>query len=73
MVNGLVDLNSKVYVASKDNKNLVNKKVKKFYNIDLSKLSNCIKVTKNMDIIFNLLGITGSPKMNIENPASFMF
>lgn len=72
MVNRLVDLNSKVYVASKDNKNLVNKKVKKFYNIDLSKLSNCIKVTKNMDIIFNLLGITGSPKMNIENPASFM-
>lgn len=72
MVNRLVDLNSKVYVASKDNKNLVNKKVKKFYNIDLSKLSNCIKVTKNMDIIFNLLGITGSPKTNIENPASFM-
>ena len=72
MVNRLVDLNSKVYVASKDNKNLVNKKVKKFYNIDLSKLSNCTKVTKNMDIIFNLLGITGSPKMNIENPASFM-
>ena len=25
-----------------------------------------------MDIVFNLLGITGSPKMNIENPASFM-
>jgi len=51
---------------------LVNKKVKKFYNIDLSKLSNCIKVTKNMDIVFNLLGITGSPRINIENPASFM-
>ena len=51
---------------------MVNKKVKKFYNIDLSKLSNCIKVTKNMDIVFNLLGITGSPRINIENPASFM-
>lgn len=50
----------------------MNKKIKKFFNIDLSNLKNCIKVTKDIHIVFNLLGITGSPKINIENPASFM-
>ncbi len=68
----LINLGAKVKVASKDKKNLVNKKVKKFYNLDLTNLKNCIKITKNIDIVFNLLGITGSPKINIEHPASFM-
>ena len=68
----LINQGAKVNVASKDNKNLVNKKVRKFYNVDLSNLKNCIKITKKIDIVFNLLGITGSPRTNIENPASFM-
>lgn len=72
LVNKLIKLGANVSVASKDDKNLVNKKVKKFYNLDLSNIKNCIKVTKNSDFVFNLLGITGSPKINIEHPASFM-
>ena len=72
LVKRLINLKSEVYIASKDNKKLANKNIKRFYNVDLSQIKNCIKVTKNMDIVFNLLGITGSPKMNIENPASFM-
>lgn len=72
LVSQLIKYDSIVYVASKDNKQLVNKKIKKFFKIDLSNLKNCIKVTKDIDIVFNLLGITGSPKINIENPASFM-
>lgn len=72
LVNMLLKLNAKVFVASRDNKSLVNKKVFKFYNTDLSVLKNCIKVTKKIEIVFNLLGITGSPKINIEHPASFM-
>ena len=72
LVQMLINFGAKVNIASRDNKNLVNKKAKKFYNLDLSNLKNCIKITKNVDIVFNLLGITGSPKTNIENPASFM-
>jgi len=72
LVKQLIGLKANIYIASKDNKKLVNKKIKKFYNTDLTILKNCVKVTKNMDIVFNLLGITGSPKINNENPASFM-
>lgn len=72
LVNKLVNYGAIVYVASKDNKLLANKKIKKFYNIDLTILKNCLKVTKNIDYVFNLLGITGSPKTNLEFPASFM-
>ena len=72
LVRLLLKLNAKVYVASRDKKSLVNKKIIKFYHIDLTILKNCIKVTKKMDVVFNLLGITGSPKINNENPGSFM-
>ena len=58
LVQKLLDLGAKVYVASLDNKNSANRKIKKFYKTDLSKLENCIKVTKKMNIVFNLLGVT---------------
>ena len=54
------------------NQILLIKKVIKFYKKDLIDLSNCLKITKNIDIVFNLLGVTGSPKINSEKPASFM-
>jgi predicted small metal-binding protein len=31
--------------------------VKKFYKLDLINLDNCLKITKNIDIVFNLLGV----------------
>ena len=40
LVNKLVILGANVSVASKDNKNLDNKNVKKFYNLDLSNIKN---------------------------------
>jgi GDP-L-fucose synthase len=46
LVRLLLKLNAKVYVASRDKKSLVNKKIIKFYHIDLTILKNCIKVTK---------------------------
>jgi len=72
LVNKLIHLGAKVYVASKDNKKLCPKKVKKFFKTDLTQLKNCIRVTRGMEIVFNLLGITGSPKINNLYPASFM-
>ncbi|NBP59119.1 NAD-dependent epimerase/dehydratase family protein, partial [bacterium] len=68
----LVKEGAKVYVASMDDKYLVPKKVVKFYNLNLMNLDNCIKVTKEKDIVFNLLGVTGSPKINNDKPGSFM-
>jgi GDP-L-fucose synthase len=72
LVPKLIQSEAKVFVASMDNKDLVSAGVKKFYKLDLINLDNCLKITKNIDIIFNLLGVTGSPKVNIEKPASFM-
>lgn len=72
LVEKLIKYGANVFIASKDNKLLANKKIRKFYKTDLTVLKNCIKVTKNIDYVFNLLGITGSPKTNIEYPASFM-
>ena len=72
LVPKLIKLGAKVYVSSLDSKNLVNKNVINFFKLDLVKLDNCLRVTKNMDIVFNLLGVTGSPRTSIERPASFM-
>ena len=72
LVPKLIKLGGKVSVASLDDKSLLNFKVENFYNLDLMNLENCIKITKNKHIVFNLLGVTGSPKINIEKPASFM-
>ena len=72
LVPKLINLGAKVFVASLDDKSLVNHKIENFYNLNLMNLDNCIKITKDKEIVFNLLGVTGSPKINIEKPASFM-
>ena len=72
LVPKLINLGGKVFVASLDDKSLVSDKIEDFYNLDLMNLDNCIKITKDKEIVFNLLGVTGSPKMNVEKPASFM-
>ena len=46
------------------------KGTKGFYSKDLLYLENCLKVTKNMDIVFNLLG--SEKQINQTRPASFM-
>ena len=68
----LLNLDAEVFIASLDNKDLVNRDVKDFYQLDLSSLENCKKIMKGIDIVINLLGVTGSPLINQEKPASFM-
>ena len=72
LVPKLINFGGKVFVASLDDKSSVNHKIENFYNLNLMNLDNCIKITKDKEIVFNLLGVTGSPKINIEKPASFM-
>ncbi|MDB3943897.1 NAD(P)-dependent oxidoreductase [Candidatus Pelagibacter sp.] len=69
----LYDLGANIYIASLDKMKSDQKKiVRKFYKLDLINVENCLKVTKNKDIVFNLLGVTGSPQINYSNPGSFM-
>lgn len=42
-----------------------------FVKKDLREFSNCKSVVENIDIVFHLMGIKGSPKMSKENPADF--
>ena len=43
-----------------------------FHNIDLKDFNNCKNVCKNMDYVFNLVGIKCSPKVCLERPADII-
>ena len=70
----LVDLllkeEANVTIVSLDQPKDLSEKVT-FKNIDLRNFQNCLDVCKGRDIVFNLVGVKGSPKMTMENPASF--
>jgi GDP-L-fucose synthase len=44
----------------------------KYVKADLRYFDQCEKICENMDYVFNLVGIKGSPKMCAEQPADFM-
>lgn len=70
LVEMLIDSEAKVSVVSLDNPSLAPKGCK-FISADLREFSNCIKVCKDMDIVFHLAGVKGSPAMTAKKPASF--
>jgi GDP-L-fucose synthase len=65
----LLELGSKVKVVSLDN--LQNNKDVEFINGDLTDLSLCLKVTRDVDYVFHLAGIKGSIDVTKSRPASF--
>ena len=67
----LLSYGSKVSVVSLDNPVNLDKRVK-FFKSDLRNFKNCLDVCKNIDYVFHLAGIKGSPKMTLQKPASFM-
>ena len=67
----LLSYGSKVSVVSLDNPTNLDKRVK-FFKRDLRNFKNCLNVCKNIDYVFHLAGIKGSPKMTLQKPASFM-
>ncbi len=71
LVKKLYYLGAKITVVSLEKNKSLPKKIK-FQKIDLRKLQNCIKVTKNIDYIFHLAGIKGSPLMAKKYPYRFM-
>ena len=43
-----------------------------FQQVDLTNFEDCLKITKSIDFVFNLVGIKCSPKMCLENPADII-
>ena len=70
LVDMLIEEEANITIVSLDNPKDISEKVT-FKNVDLRNFDNCLSVCKNMDIVFNLVGVKGSPKMTMENPASF--
>lgn len=70
LVEKLIKEDAKVTVVSLDDSSLAPKGVT-FARVDLREFNNCMDVCKGKDIVFNLVGIKGSPMLNQKKPASF--
>lgn len=70
LVEMLIDRGAKVYVVSLDDPSRAPYGCK-FVRADLREFSNCMSVCEDMDIVFHLAGIKGSPAMTAKQPASF--
>lgn len=71
LVDMLVKQGADVTIASLDEPSRAPKGAK-FIKVDLRELSSCLDVCAGQEIVFQLAGIKGSPKMCAEKPASFM-
>lgn len=71
LVEMLIDRGANVRISSLDEPSRVNSRAKEFYRLDLREFSNCQTACKNMDYVFNLLCVKGSPKATERNPADF--
>ena len=70
LVNLLLKQNAKIKVVSIDNVNPFSPEVE-FVKSDLRIHENCMKLCENIDYVFHLAGIKGSPSVAIGRPASF--
>jgi GDP-L-fucose synthase len=70
LVQMLVGAGAEVTVASLDHPSRAPAGTR-FVPCDLRHLQNCIDVCEGQDIVFNLAGVKGSPKMTAQMPASF--
>jgi GDP-L-fucose synthase len=70
LVNQLLEENAKVRVVSIDDVNPFDEKVE-YLKKDLRIYDNCLDVCKDMDFVFHLAGIKGSPAVALNKPASF--
>ena len=72
LVDLLISLEARVRIASLDAPELANPRAE-FNRVDLTHVDNCLKVTKDIDYVFHLAGIKGSPAMTAQKPASFFY
>lgn len=70
LVEMLIEQGAKVRIASLDDPSRAHSKAE-FKHVNLTRFENCLEVCQDMDYVFNLVGIKGSPAMTFKNPASF--
>lgn len=70
LVNLLLKESAKIKVVSIDNVNPFGPEVE-FVKSDLRIHENCMKICDNIDYVFHLAGVKGSPSVAIGRPASF--
>lgn len=66
----LLQKGANVKVVSNDDKSRLKHDVE-FVKADLREFENCKQITKGVDVVFNMIGVKGSPLMTQKNPASF--
>jgi GDP-L-fucose synthase len=70
LVKYLVEFGARVTIVSLDSPtNLVDDV--SFIQSDLRNFESCLEVTKDMDVVFHLAGVKGSPAMTAQKPARF--
>ena len=68
----LKESEAKIRVVSIDNVSpFDNQKDIEFIKLDLRNYDNCLKACNNIDIVFHVAGIKGSPAVALNKPASF--
>jgi GDP-L-fucose synthase len=70
LVELLIAEGAKVTIASLDDPSRAHPKAV-FKRADLTKFENCMEVCKNIQDVFSLIGVKGSPAVTREKPASF--
>ncbi len=70
LVEMLIEAGAKVTVVSLDDPSRAPKGCE-FVKADLREFSSCVDVCKGRDIVFQLAGVKGSPRMTAQRPASF--
>ncbi len=71
LVSILLQEKANVYVADLNKPINMSNKIN-YYNVDLKDFGSCKEVCKDMEYIFNLVGIKCSPEVCIERPADIM-
>lgn len=70
LVEMLIKRGANVRVASLDDPSRAHPKAE-FKQVNLMRFENCMEVCDEMDFVFHLAGIKGSPAMTMKKPASF--
>jgi GDP-L-fucose synthase len=72
LVKLLVEQGAHVRISSLDDSSRANPSAE-FVRLDLTQLENCRKVCREMEFVFNLLGVKASPAITVTKPASFLY
>ncbi|MDP3731065.1 MAG: NAD-dependent epimerase/dehydratase family protein [bacterium] len=73
LVEILIDRGAHLWVASMDDKSRAHPEITAFFKTDLRIYSNCRRVCLGMDMVFNLLGVKGSPAVTDKYPEKFFY